>query len=406
MSPSFDFITSLSIITPFPVSDLVKLSSVTNLGVLEIINTTGPRGSKTPPELFHHGIGDRLVRTWCLAAINDGAFQVLRVLKLWNHEDLTSKSLVYLNSFPALAVYDVRGCCFELDAKVHPRQLGWKPTMEMNILGLFEAVCLERIALLQDSPGTKSQAQSKPSVNRLQGEIMVRRIPRSEVREFLCHREVLAAEKLSVEVAVKSNAQANFKQSEDSYSKIASKNIRQSVLGSQVSTKSKTPHTRDNPSNAIYARVGELRNDSDLAVAGIPLGDQLVVGDELVSSIPMMTLCLGGTGRSMQPLPGRGAYKSFYNSTRSESAMSYLDYHLQSNSAIWDSRSLCFIRIKALQGLATRSQAESIREAEAQLPLPSALNSTSRQAAPGKRQGAGIMRNKKRKLDDVLSSFT
>jgi hypothetical protein len=75
-SKSFDFITSLSITTVFPVPDLFKLSTIPNLGILEIINREG----SSP-----YGVGDRLIRAWHLAAVDNGAFSVLRILKLWNH---------------------------------------------------------------------------------------------------------------------------------------------------------------------------------------------------------------------------------------------------------------------------------------------------------------------------------
>lgn len=94
-SKSFNFITSLSITTSCPVPDLVKLSTVTNLGILEIINTKG---------VEYIAVGDRLLRSWHIAAVENKAFTVLRILRLWRHEGLTEKSLSYLNGFPALAV--------------------------------------------------------------------------------------------------------------------------------------------------------------------------------------------------------------------------------------------------------------------------------------------------------------
>jgi hypothetical protein len=75
-SPSFDFITSLTITYNFAIPDLLKLSSITNLGVLKIVHC-----SPTPAQ----GVSDYVMRAWHLAALNDGAFRVLRILKLWGH---------------------------------------------------------------------------------------------------------------------------------------------------------------------------------------------------------------------------------------------------------------------------------------------------------------------------------
>jgi hypothetical protein len=96
-APSFDFITFLSITNTYPIADLIKLSKIVNLGVLEILNV------RTIQVDGGVGVGDRLIRAWYMAALDENAFQVLRILRLWNHEDLTEKSFVYLNSFKSLA---------------------------------------------------------------------------------------------------------------------------------------------------------------------------------------------------------------------------------------------------------------------------------------------------------------
>jgi hypothetical protein len=75
-SPSFDFITSLLITAIFPAQDLLRISEVKNLGVLAISGT---------------GVSDYLVREWSRCASENGAFRVLRILRLWDH---VSKSYI------------------------------------------------------------------------------------------------------------------------------------------------------------------------------------------------------------------------------------------------------------------------------------------------------------------------
>src|SRR5271163_3051325 len=93
ISKTFDFITSLSINVNCPVVDLVQLAKISNLGILEIINPD-PWG-ETPS-----GVGDIVLRAWGREAAEIRAFSVLRLLRLWNHEDLTEKSLQHIRSFP------------------------------------------------------------------------------------------------------------------------------------------------------------------------------------------------------------------------------------------------------------------------------------------------------------------
>jgi hypothetical protein len=394
VSPSFDFITSLSITTPFPFSDLVRLSRITNLGVLEIINTAAPRTIDSASESFHQGVGDRLIRAWHLAAVNDGAFKALRVLKLWNHEDLTSKSLVYLNSFPALGVYDVKNCAFDGSAKVHARQLGWKPTLEQNILGLTEAVCRERVALLHDPLGAGSKPLRRASYGDL-GDVKVRKIPRSEARKFLCQREDL-------------ELKAELERSAQEQPKVAILDSKELIR--VISRESKTRDSRDTETNTIYARIGELRNDSDLAAAGISIGDQIVLGDELANSLPMVSLYLGQLDRSWQPVAGYAAYSAFTKRTDPETAPSD-DNRLEYKPAGWGSgsgpRSLCFIRVKVPPKDTTTVSQTGTTAAAHTYPLTGATNAVDlKEGAPAKRQGAGVMWKRKRRLNDVLSSFT
>jgi len=179
-----------------------------------------------------------------------------------------------------------------------------------------------------------------------------------------------------------------------------------------ISRESKTRDSWDTETNTIYARIGELRNDSDLAAAGISIGDQIVLGGELANSLPMVSLYLGQLHRSWQPVAGYAAYNAFTRHPDPETALSD-DNRLEYKPAWWGSgsgpRSLCFIRIKAPpKDMTTVSQTGTTAAAHT-YPLAGATNAVDlKEGAPAKRQGAGVVRNRKRKrkLDDVLSSFT
>ncbi|POS84977.1 hypothetical protein EPUL_003488 [Erysiphe pulchra] len=103
-STSYEFITALVITAPFSVPDLIEISTLVNLVTLEIINYSDPR---------HSVVSDLLVKAWSLCACQKKSFQVLQILRFWNHWEITPKSLEYLLHFPVLTLYDVRGCNFD-----------------------------------------------------------------------------------------------------------------------------------------------------------------------------------------------------------------------------------------------------------------------------------------------------
>jgi hypothetical protein len=112
---------------------------------------------------------------------------------------------------------------------------------------------------------------------------------------------------------------------------------------------------------SAFIRIGELRDDQDLSRAGVIIGDQaLLAGNQLVNSVPIASLCLG-------PVP----------------------------SALPKPRGFMFIRVEGPSPIDSKRDIQS-----------STMNETIRTAnLPEKRHGNGVMRAKKRKLEDVLGSF-
>ena len=275
-------------------SDLVKLSKITNLGTLEIVNPTGMIGQEPLSQPFP-AVGDRLVRAWHLAAL-EGAFSVLRILKLRNHKDLTSNSLVYLNSFPSLALYDVHGCGFDFDAEIKSRQYGWTMSLDPDVIGQLDAVCAERVLSMQTRPGLDVESIRKRASGQLSDGARIRRIPRSEVPDLLSQRDAPALGEASAQVEPFHRIQEKLAEleSKQTYTNGPIPGVlwrmRDSALDATTKGKAWEFETY-----TAFARVGELRNDSDLSKAGVAICDQALVADELVSSVPIACLRLGQT---------------------------------------------------------------------------------------------------------------
>lgn len=270
ISNSFDFIACLCITTPFPVPDLIKISKIRNLGTLEIVNTdTSSAG------YAQTGVSDRLVRGWYLAATNERAFPILRVLKLWNHDDLTSKSVAFLNGFPSLAIYDVRGCRFDPKDKITAINLGWKLNIETDILIVLERTCGKRTDYL------RKQIQVNPGLQHLSKD-GIKRMPRDELATFLVKYQASIEEQ-----------RASKK----------SKNVMERVINMDIYGLGKHQELDDweYATYKTYARIGELRNDTDLQKAGVPVSDAVICGHELLNPKPMVFLRLGKSTEKMFP---------------------------------------------------------------------------------------------------------
>lgn len=113
-SNTFEFVTHLSLHVGVdcPVRDVVSLTGLVNLGVLEIIQPLGQHSSSNVLAEFPR-VTDSVVREWTGAKEERGSrevvFPLLRVLRIWGEDFTTYRSLQYLSAFPSLAVYDVAG---------------------------------------------------------------------------------------------------------------------------------------------------------------------------------------------------------------------------------------------------------------------------------------------------------
>ncbi|KAH8151585.1 uncharacterized protein LAJ45_04207 [Morchella importuna] len=100
-SPSFSWLVDLDIqrSSGYTRYDFLELPQLPNLGALNISR--------------HHqdlDIDDGIVRTWSMAAVNQGKFTRLKILIARNHKQITSRSLEYLSWIKSLEVLDLTGC--------------------------------------------------------------------------------------------------------------------------------------------------------------------------------------------------------------------------------------------------------------------------------------------------------
>ena len=295
-SRNFEFISSLTIDIVFPMSELVMLSSITNLGTLTIINSRG---------IDQTGVGDRLVRSWHLAAA-EGAFPVLRLLSLQGFRDLTSRSLGFLNSFPALALYIVSGRSgFDAAAAQGlAHSLGWQAKYDTVILHLLEAACLKRISSDPKSLKINLDRHHHPYFSGLVDESKIHWVPRDQLGKLGQHN-ASNNPKVSTDGQTLEDRKPDIKAESKSDIRKATKNSSSTAsIDDSMPPKSHQLIRKTGAVNYqvprglrdtvdIFTRIGELRKDTDLAHAGVPIGDQAMAGSVLLNSTPLVSLRLG-----------------------------------------------------------------------------------------------------------------
>lgn len=368
------FLTILSITTPVKLVDLVRLSSIRNLTALEIVS---------PGRQANTAVDDRLVRAWSFAARDEAAFPVLRLLKLWNHEDITEHSLASIDNFPALAVYDVRGCNVNRSGS---QSTNWRACMNKSILSLLEGMCVNhaKIALKKHEDKVSSMTKSA-KLSSQQGQ--VRWMPRSEVSLLLATTEnsriVRSAHKSSIPKSSQTPLPAPKKKNSTSRSE------------------SSRP-SWDTELYASLARISELQDDQDL-IQHMSLGQQALFGSELINSYPVASFRLGPTPRCLDP-DGLGL----------QYALAFVHVNLTSSPEfIEESRRFAKpavdgTGISSVAAVRTKRAIPSDLDSRVQSSMPE-MTATSRTSEssqqPMKQRKTAVQRNKKKGLEDILKSY-
>lgn len=380
ISKTFDFITSLSINVNCPVVDLVQLAKISNLGILEIINPD-PWG-ETPS-----GVGDIVLRAWSREAGEISAFSVLRILRLWNHEDLTENSLQHIRSFPALALFDVRNCGISNHDKMvlEAEKLGWVIIPNKDLLDVLEEKCIEKQKVPAGSSFMPQPAERRFTKALWPGS-RVRRVERSDVQSFFAQSGISSDNHSLNNNQLFNNGHILWATNSvdtdtvrwPDYVKDVTEGDEQWVsLSWDIFCNTRDKELWETSYAACWTRIGELREDQDLIMAGVRgIEKQTFVGPHLVSPVPMAYIRLGDVHQSWE----------LWESNSTKLLAKSLDELPSSKNC------LAFVR----NGKNSRSALQSKNDFQ--------LDGTS----DGKRKagGPGRMRaSKKQKLDDVLNGF-
>lgn len=330
LSPSMEYLVHLSITIPFPVHAYVRLADLKNLGILEIVRIDVDKSKQhkgdDPPQL-----DDRVVRAWSDLILSDGAFPLLRILKLWYHKLVTPISLSYVSKFPSLAFYDVRGCGFErpwnvtVDVETH----GWRESKFPDSLVQLEEACLRglysqissnvditTILRKYDAEPTDSDTilQDKAFVQRLINRYIheavmrvspypieidsaVRTVARSRLRELQINQSDLdrtvcpeiadhdPEPEPEVRTVTTSTSREVRPYKASQYCRLCTKSAGQRPRAAKL--------TWEYHDFTSFAKIGELRRDKDFERMKINMGDQTFADHQLISPFPMASFRLG-----------------------------------------------------------------------------------------------------------------
>lgn len=290
-SKSFDFVTSLSISVEFPVPELLQLANMSNLGILEIFKheVDEPSDLSSTTEVLN--VGDMLVRAWSREASERGAFTVLRILRLLGHRAITSNVLLYLQAFPALAIFDARGCgiCYEQQAISQAETLGWKTLNNNYLLQALENECI------RTSPGRQSAAVDSP-VRGLTGKFWGgERVSRLDRASTQAPRNQDTNCRIGTTSPIVGTLKSReFGTGTDCVAEVATGDEIWNRLNRELFRHVRDADRWEFKKSFCWARVGEIRGDTDLKEAGVKgIDKQTFVDDKLVSPVPMAYIRLG-----------------------------------------------------------------------------------------------------------------
>ena len=344
ISDSLDFITSLCIISPVAVADLLRFSRIKNLGILEIINPIKHNGTT------EFGVSDRLIRGWHDAAKTENAFPILRILRLWNHEGLTEKCLHYINAFPALTLFDVRGCDLRSGAKSLAKCLGWQNTKGKHLLEWVQDLCQERRETLRLQHGLGSfEAPDERTYNDT-----VQQVTLEDLEAYLLSKSWSWTDYPEGSSYKTSRVPRALTCSSSEYMKRQSTRLNLEETGLY----------------RIYAGIGEFTQNMDFTRSGRAVQNLLVQDGELLVPLPVVFVNIGEGLRIQEP--HRGDALVFLRSRAHHQDESVMGGHIMEET----------------QGIdVTHTLADSA-------------------SVSVKSNSARKQRQKKRKLEDVLSAFT
>ncbi|KAI9731436.1 MAG: hypothetical protein M1818_007826 [Claussenomyces sp. TS43310] len=397
-STSFDFITSLSIAAPFTVPEFVHLSNLTNLGTLEITGVTYPRISSESDLVsddVSSSVTDRVVRAWSHAALENGAFKVLRVLKLYQHEEVTDAVLGYIEAFPALMLFEVQDCHFSESTIRYAADLGWfgwscDSDAHETALEVLTRECAAKACGLEGTPKTRDLSVGKPEA--LWDGSRIHWLSREFAIQSLTKRW---NDRLSPAVASQSadDALQRSLNSLSAKTEVPVGRDRFTVCDYDLFQAISNLQTWDYESYTQFHLIGQLRDDADLKVAGMSPDLQALVCGSIVSGFPMAVIRLG---------PAPATLKTLVCDASQASPDSYPRERQMVNASLWKRKVRKFAFIPCSQP----------RTGDEALPVTGRTSVPGLHSKPRKKshniqdQTRGVMKaRKKQKLADVLDHF-
>ncbi|OAA73644.1 hypothetical protein ISF_00545 [Cordyceps fumosorosea ARSEF 2679] len=350
-SPSVEFVAHLVISGDclFTGNELLALAGMRNLGVLELI-----RPADDLPAAFPH-VSDRLIRGWSEAA---DPFPLLRVLRIWGDRSVTQGSLRWAARFPSLVLYDVvAGKDDWAAARTEAEATGW--TLARQAPRAEDASILRSLLLLAPPAATSHQMPSGGTASRnidvdlinvsSDPRCVLRRVPPGEappLLDYLADPAKLTTNSLQPETSLRRTAAA-------------------------AAPPRQFCHETAFEAWAfwLYALVGQLSGDRDLAGRGVALAWQTVAGPFVLPSKPMASVFLGHSG------PGGITSKPAYV-----------------GRGLFATKRFTFTRLDILDG---------VMPPNTRVPEARVVNPVHR----SERQQPSLKNSKRRRMEDLLDSF-
>lgn len=302
-SSTFHFITLLSITAPFTVPEMVQLAHLKNLGVLEVASASS-QARVEPEDMGFSTVNDRVIHSWSQSALEDGAFRILRALKLCGHSDLTSSSLMYINTFPALILFEVQDCNFGQAAISQAADLGWvgwsndEETCE-NVMDAL--VAYQRGKVSESGVGQTSRTIFRPCTQQVWDGSAIdwaaRKVVSEGTMEQWMHDTTISSGMEDDPAATR--LLPNNRNALEPLSEMESFEMRDHKLFLTTSARG----TWDLASYYKFHLIGQLRDDEDLAAVSVNIDPQPHVSGTVLCSAPITIVRLGPESTLPHPLP-------------------------------------------------------------------------------------------------------
>lgn len=251
----------------FSTHDLLCLTEVKNLGVLEIIQPADEMRSVFPD------VTDRLIRGWTEA---ENPFPLLRILRIWGDQSTTQESLQWISKFPSLAIYDVMG---SRDDWTSPHDFAIKHRWELADTVLGTENSLLHYLMLFAPPDEAQLNKTRDLARSIDSDLL-----------SLCGDSRCAVKYVDNRQAPKLLSYLTDAAKVSGYSW---------NMDGAMNHEARACHGIPFEAWAfwLYSFIGQLSQDADLERHGVYDGKQAVAGPFVLPSKPLACLYLGHSGR-------------------------------------------------------------------------------------------------------------